>query len=136
MILQYLNPSTFFQLQMEDELKANIEKFEKEKKRLEMLVKSDEVKQELETQLASLKEESDAKMLKVHEWKIKIQEYKTRLVHFQRYHKELQVLTEKNEQIQKARQGNPSFSLHLHFRQFLSINKIIKLGCYYIFIQL
>lgn len=102
---QKANKAEFVELkEMEEELKTNIEKFEKEKKRLEMLVKSDEVKQELETQLTSLKEESDGKMLKVHEWKIKIQEYKTRLVHFQRYHKELHVVTEKNDQIQKARQ--------------------------------
>ena len=70
-----------------------------------MLVKSDEVKHELETKLSNLKEESDAKMLKVHECKVKIQEFKTRLAHFQRYLKELQSLTEKHGRIQLASQG-------------------------------
>ena len=90
---------------MEDDLNTNIEKLEKDKKRLEMLVKSDEVKHELETQLSNLKEESDAKMLNVHEAKVKIQEFKTRLAHFQRYLKELQALTDKHGRIQLIQQG-------------------------------
>ena len=87
-------------------MNENNEKFEKEKKRLQMLVKSDEMKQELETQLAGLGEESDSKQLKAHECKVKIQELKTRLVHFQKHSRELQVLTEKHEHIKKAREGN------------------------------
>ena len=86
-------------------LKDNIEKCENEKKRLELLVKSDETKHELETQITKLKEESDAKVQKVHECKVKQQEYKQRLAQFQKYLKELQHLTVKHETIQKTRQG-------------------------------
>merc|ERR1712088_56037 len=89
---------------VEDVLKDNIEKCENEKKRLELLVKSDETKHELETQITKLKEESDAKVQKVHDCKVKQQEYKQRLVQFQKYLKELQHLTVKHETIQKTRQ--------------------------------
>jgi len=89
---------------LEDVLKDNIEKCENEKKRLELLVKSDETKHELETQITKLKEESDAKVQKVHECKVKQQEYKQRLAQFQKYLKELQHLTVKHETIQKTRQ--------------------------------
>ena len=78
---------------------------EKEKKRLEMLVKSDEMKQELEKEISKLKEEKDSKMLNVHEIKVKIQDYKNRLIYFQKNLKELLVVEEKHKLIQKIQQG-------------------------------
>ena len=70
-----------------------------------MLVKSDELKQELEKEISRLKEEKDAKMLSVHDFKVKIQDYKNRLMHFQKNYKELQTLAEKHAHIQKTQQG-------------------------------
>lgn len=89
---------------IKEELEKNVEKCEKEKKRLEMLVKSDELKQELEKEISRLKEEKDAKMLSVHDFKVKIQDYKNRLMHFQKNYKELQTLAEKHAHIQKTQQ--------------------------------
>ena len=50
---------------MEECLNSKIKDLEKDKERLDRLVKSDEMKQGLETELSNLREESDAKMLKV-----------------------------------------------------------------------
>ena len=50
---------------MEECLNSKSQDRQKAKGRLERLVKSDEMKHGLETQLSSLREESDAKMLKV-----------------------------------------------------------------------
>ncbi len=50
---------------MEECLNSKIQDLEKDKERLERLVKSDEMKQGLETQLSNLREENDGKMLKV-----------------------------------------------------------------------
>ena len=87
-------------------MNENNEKFGKEKIRLQMLVKSDEMKQDLENQLVSLGEKSDSTQLKAHECKVKIQELKTRLVHFQRHSRELQAIKEKHVNIKKAQEGN------------------------------
>ena len=109
-------------------MNENNEKSEKEKKRLQMLVKSDEMKQELETKLTGLGEESDSKQLKAHECKVKIQELKTRLVHFQRHSRELQTLAEKHEHIKKAREGNiHSSSCNLRVIKIINIVIIINI---------
>lgn len=81
---------------MEECLNSKIQDLEKDKERLERLVKSDEMKQGLETQLSNLREESDGKMLKVHEIRVKVQESKTRLADFQRFLKQLQSNAEKH----------------------------------------
>ena len=92
-------------MQIKEELDQNVKDCEKERKRLEMLVKSDEMKQELEKEISRLKEEKDSKMLNVHDLKVKIQDYKNRLIHFQKNLKELLVVEEKHRHIQKTQQG-------------------------------
>ena len=87
-------------MQIKEELDQNVKDCEKERKRLEMLVKSDEMKQELEKEISRLKEEKDSKMLNVHDLKVKIQDYKNRLIHFQKNLKELLVVEEKHRHIQ------------------------------------
>ena len=82
-----------------------MEESEKKRKRLEMLVKSDELKQELEKEISRLREEKDSKMLNVHEIKVKIQDVKNRLIHFQKNLKELLIIEEKHQHIQKTQQG-------------------------------
>lgn len=70
-----------------------------------MLVKSDELKQDLEKEISRLKEEKDSKMLQMHDFKAKIQDYKNRHLHFNKTFKELQILAEKHADIQTTQQG-------------------------------
>ena len=86
-------------------MNSKIQDLEKDKERLERLVKSDEMKQGLETQLSNLREESDGKMLKVHEIRVKVQESKTRLADFQRFLKQLQSNAEKHAKNKTLEQG-------------------------------
>jgi len=92
------------QTKIKEELEQNVKDYEKEKKRLEMLVQSDELKQELEKEISRLKEEKEIKMLNVHEIKVKITDYKNRLLYFQKNLKELLVVEEKHKHIQKTQQ--------------------------------
>jgi len=93
------------QTKIKDELEQDVQKFEKEKERLEMLVKSDELKQELEKEISRLKEEKNLRISSVHELKVKMQDAKSRLVHFQKNLKELAAIEEKHKHIQKIQQN-------------------------------
>merc|ERR1712223_61830 len=82
--------------EMEKNLNSDIENFIKEKHRLEMLVKSDETRNELEVELENLKELSNEKMVQAHEVKMKIQEQKEQLLNFQKFLQQAKDMTEKS----------------------------------------
>jgi len=93
------------QTKVKEELEQDVQKCQKEKERLEMLVKSDELKQELEKEISRLKEEKNSRISSVHELKVKMQDAKSRLVHFQKNLKELAAIEEKHQHIQKIQQN-------------------------------